>query len=492
MKKLIYIPNGLNSPELEILLSLSQTALDNNEDLTILTCSGFGKYSCPKNLYSSSIVCALCKSQTNKGLKNLKGNFKVEFTPKIKVRNFYKNFERVKLINFMYKKSDLGLGVFASYTNQLRDRDLNGYFSNNLVNNLLNTSIHLYNFFEKYLNLKRFDEIIVFNGRMSNVRPIFSAAKFLKNKVKFKLIEFKGYKNRIYNFNHHLPGEINSLYKLVKPYLKKKLNKNELKTVKKHFSDRLNGKLSLDPKSYVNKQQKNLLPEKWVPELKNIVYFTSSTDEYESFGKENLIKLFKDQTEAISYIAKYLSKFRNINFWIRLHPNMKNINWKYVKKQRNLHNKYFNVRVISPESKVSSYAILKNCDLVIGTSDTSTILEAAYWGKPSIVIGKSLWEKIDISVRPKNLQSLKKLLVNKKPKIFSKMIAQNYIYFWTFGGFKNKYFSGNIASKFYFKKKNIKFNFFENIVYKIYKLYEKLVLNFLINFCMRKFKNNGT
>ena len=49
---LIYIPTGLNSPELEVLLAKAQIEIKKNST-TILICSGGTGYACSKNIYSS-------------------------------------------------------------------------------------------------------------------------------------------------------------------------------------------------------------------------------------------------------------------------------------------------------------------------------------------------------------------------------------------------------------------------------------------------------
>ena len=60
---LVYIPNGLNSPELEILLSVAQNEINIKNKVYIVVCSGNDNYACSKNLYSSKLTCFLCKKK---------------------------------------------------------------------------------------------------------------------------------------------------------------------------------------------------------------------------------------------------------------------------------------------------------------------------------------------------------------------------------------------------------------------------------------------
>ena len=62
MKKnyLVFIPTGLNSPELELLIAHTQEMIDKKHKVTILSCKGGKNYKCSKNLYSIPSLCNLC------------------------------------------------------------------------------------------------------------------------------------------------------------------------------------------------------------------------------------------------------------------------------------------------------------------------------------------------------------------------------------------------------------------------------------------------
>ena len=78
MKKLVYIPSGLPTPEFEILLSKCQEILDSHDNkLIILIYSKDVSAPCPFNLYSLKSIYNASQSKLNKGLKKLKGNFKL-------------------------------------------------------------------------------------------------------------------------------------------------------------------------------------------------------------------------------------------------------------------------------------------------------------------------------------------------------------------------------------------------------------------------------
>jgi len=87
MKKpntLVYIPSGLQSPELEILLSKSQEIINSNKsNLHIISCLGTKNYACSFNIYSQKLICAACKNRLKNGLKHLRGKYILSETPEI-------------------------------------------------------------------------------------------------------------------------------------------------------------------------------------------------------------------------------------------------------------------------------------------------------------------------------------------------------------------------------------------------------------------------
>jgi len=81
MSTLIYIPAGLQTPELEILIAKVQNSIDAGENTIVATCAGGKGYACSFNIYSSRGICSGCKSRTREGLALLKGKWIHVTTP---------------------------------------------------------------------------------------------------------------------------------------------------------------------------------------------------------------------------------------------------------------------------------------------------------------------------------------------------------------------------------------------------------------------------
>ena len=242
-----------------------------------------------------------------------------------------------------------------------------------------------------------------------------------------------------------------------------------------------------DKKSYVNNQIKNLMPAKWDFKKKNIVFFTSADDEYVVLGDQYKSLAYKDQTDAITKIAKCfkgLSK-KNYNLWIRMHPNMENVKWSYCLNILKLDNLYPNVHVLSASSKVSSYELISHCDKFL-TYNSSSALEAVYMNKPSILLSKTYFDKLNCFYIPRSHKNVLKLIFNSiKPK--TKEI-KNFVNFLVETGEKQKFFSGNFFTDYKFNNVLIKFSFFYLLIYNFGKFLTYYFYN-IKNYQLRNLKN---
>ena len=384
MNVLIYIPTGLNSPELEILIAKAQKEINKKNKVDILTCNGGKNHYCAKNLFASRSICYVCKKNREKGISKLRGKFNIINIPKFKKKNKFNlpEFNFKNLLSYKYKYCDNGISAYSSYVASSRDRDLNGFISSKIVKNLVSTSNNLTIFFEKFLKHKNYKKIFMFNGRMNTYRPLLRVATKLNLDV--NNLEFNGNRNQIFNFKNKLPMEQKILKKLMLENWKQ--NKHRVKLVDKFINKWINQQKEFHQNKFNVNQVSNLLPEKWDKSKRNIIYFVSSDDEQLTGGPEYFYKTFRNQFESIieTYkIINKLDKFKTINFWVRMHPRLTGLNWPYLKSIMSLKNKIKDMNVILPKSKISSYAMLKNASLVI-TPVSSLSVDAVYFKKPVI------------------------------------------------------------------------------------------------------------
>ena len=495
MKKLVYIPSGLPTPEFEILLSKCQEILDTKKhNLVIVTYSKDAKAPCPFNLYSQKSIYSASQSKLDKGLAQLKGNFKLISVPDINWRkNKLTEFEKKNITNkkkikdLNYKKIDIGLSSWATYLDGTRDLNLDGYFSKSLMLRIFKSSKSLVNNFEKILKNEKINEIFMYNGRRHNTRPLLRLAN--KKRIKLQNLEHVTFLNNtkgVRQFKNFMPNDLIFLKKEIMRHWNK--NRGNDEDVKKYFLYRKNNLLKNNQASHVFNQSKTLLPDNWNENKINIVYFISSQDEYAANGGEWFNSVYKDQNYSLVKISKDFLK-KNVenkyHLWIRIHPYLKGVKWKFNTDMFKF-SEFKNIDVIKPESPISTYRLMEKCDKVLGYHSITTV-EANFWRKPSMLLGRQYFENMNCCHRANNHQDVIDFIFSNKHKLKPKINSLKIASFWIHGGINQKYFGGNMLKGYKFNNKQFKLNFFYRFQFYYGKLLEKFFYN-KINYYLRNFK----
>ena len=355
MKKnvLIYIPTGLNTPELEILISKAQDEIKKKNNVIILLCSGGKRYACSKNIFSLKSICIACKDIRKKAINKLNGKYKIIYTPNIqnitKIESKYFTF--LNTFNYKFKGIDNGLASYSSYVDLTRDRDLDGYISKKIIKRLVNTSNNLSIFFDKLIKKEKIKEIYLFNGRNNNYRPLLRIANILK--IKIHVLEFNGDRNQVFDFENQLPFEIKYIAKRILNFWNTtKIKKIYL--VDKHQKIWIKNQTLVHKSKFKVNQTPKLLPNDWDNKKRNIVFFCNSDDESITGGKDYFFKISKDQHKIIKIIYNIIKKgdnFKTLNFWVRMHPRMTGLKWPFLIKILNLTKEIKDLNLIKADSQ---------------------------------------------------------------------------------------------------------------------------------------------
>jgi len=493
-KNLVYIPTGLNSPENEVLAATIQSLIDKKKDVTVLTCSGGKNYSCSKNIFSFKQICNLCKYKTLQNLKKIKGNFELIETPKnIKDYKFNKKFTIENIKKYYYKNLDNGLASYSSYIANSRDKDLFGFFSNKIIKHNLNTTNTLTDFFFLLLKKNKFLNIYSFNSRMNLYRPLLRICE--KYKLNYNNLEtvFDDPKLRILNLGTAIVNDFDKMPKLINTHWKKKTKLNRIKIIDQYYANTRNFTKALEnPSSFVGKQIIDSIPSSWDQKKYNIVFYVSSEDEYEVIEKRNYKPIFKNQLECVLMICNIIKNYNNFHLWIRMHPNLANVNWDYSKNFNKKTFNFNNVDIIDPASKISTYTLMERAALIIGLR-SRTLVEANFLKKPTLVIGKNYWTSLGPFIQVTSKTNLKSLILSKKINSLDNISAQKYAYFWASYGEYNKYISGkfhwskdksNVEINFSFKGSRVKLTVLQQLIFLFFKSLDKFLL--YLNFKLSK------
>ncbi|WP_205618993.1 hypothetical protein [Rubritalea marina] len=239
--------------------------------------------------------------------------------------------------------------------------------------------------------------VLTFNGRFASSRGVLRASR--EKRIHCWLHERGADKAKYHIFKNYLPHDQKAFRASVRRWSMFRSRFTLASAAKSFYGAK---RLGADKGwvSFVKDQNFNELPKGWDEERHNVVIFNSSEDEFVAIGKEWANPIYSSQCEAIDRLLSDIDD-ENIHFWLRMHPNLKDVCDQELLKWNQLDEKYDNLTVISPESKVSSYALLDAASKVL-TFGSTMGAEASYWGKPSVIAGTSFYKGLNAAHAPRS------------------------------------------------------------------------------------------
>lgn len=403
-------------------------------EVTVLFCDGCVNR-CNDNVFGLRLLCSECKKRTLAVLDSIP-NIKI-----LKASNFFDSDLKYKKYNYnslgelnkiQYNGFEIGYGVSSYYISLTRN--LNPDITPKLKKLLdvwLENSMKYADIANKVIT-KEFDMVYVPNGRMFDAKP-FQEAAFAKG-IPVILGEcatnMQGQYVRM-NFNnvrvHSVEGNSRNINTF---WNSSNIPIDERRKIAASFFEKRSNAIKTNDKVYVKNQEKGLLPANWNEHKTNIAIFNSSEDEFAAIGGDYEIgNLFDSQLSGIKYVLEN-TKDPSIHFYLRIHPNLMNIKYKYHTDLYNLPEQYNNVTVIPGNSPVSSYTLMSSCDRVITFGSTMGI-EAAYAGKPAMVLHTCFYSYLGVNFVPKTLNEVVDFIygkINFEP-IRENVLKYSYYYF---------------------------------------------------------------
>ena len=431
MRKFYYSSCSLAAPHVGIILDDVVSSRKEGDEVYFAYCH-CALYSCFMNLSGHESTCRFCHYMYRQYQK--KYGEGVTFMP-IRQTEFEKQDRHLELKNsadikaVKYRQVEVGSSVLSMYYDISRDLDMANWdgfigWALPLIENLCDFVDYVYQLFER---LKP-DQVLIYNGRLFENRLFYDIAKSMG--IEFVSLEGVGGHIEPYKkirFVGEWPLNIELYGRMVEDLWKQSPQSLEEKTrqASTFYEKRRNGILVFDTRVYTKDQQKDLLPEGFDPSVTNIAIYNSSQDEIAALGDEwQKGNLFPSQYEAIEFMLQHANP--DIHFYLRIHPNLKGVTHKAHMELYDL-GKYPNITIIPPESKVSSYALMDACDKVV-TFGSSTGVEASYWGKPSILVGRSFYEMTGACYHMKSRDELVSAINNDLPAK-DQLGALKYAYF---------------------------------------------------------------
>ena len=434
MKKrriLVAAPFAIFTPHLETDLEIIQNHLDVGDEVTVLFCNA-SMITCEANIDHKFSTCMKCVGRMKAGLDKLSGRVTVRSILNLSkldkneinsVNTEYVNIDELKSVyidNF-----DVGWAVTSTLISIVRDPEPNLRVDRNkwIIKNYIQNSIAIYRSVRNYLRDMNYDEVYVFNGRAASLRAVFRAsrAECVKRFTHDRGRNFKHYEL----YENSIPHDIQKREATIRLPWDAADDATREEVGSKFFEER---SMSLKQSwvSFTEYQTKGALPDGWSNTKENIVIFTSSEDEFASIGDEWRNELYESQVLALGKIVPDIARHSDIQLYIRIHPNLKNVNNRHVKSI--LEMKSPNLVIIQPDSPVDSYSLLKDADKVLTFGSTMGI-EAVYWGRPSILAGMCFYKNLGGTYNPSSHDEVVKLLLDKTLRKKNKVSALMYGYY---------------------------------------------------------------
>ena len=386
---------------------------------------------CDTNPFYLPEACERCVSKRHQGYSVLKGKIQVQRffnlteADKIRISQTPKNFSSIaELQQLKVDNFDVGYAVASSVISNFRDPD--PVLDQRLIGRFITASLGVYFSIINYLKNNPTDIIYAFNGRNSTTKAVLRACNVMGVKC---LLHERGNSLNYYSlFENTSIHDLKNTQRLIREAWNNAdpVMRDEIAT--RWYLTRIGGKME-NWFSFLADQIMEL-PESFDSKKENIIICNTSEDELASLGDEWKNTLYKNQTEGIIRIVIDGEQLSDTHFYLRMHPNLVNVDNADLQKLRNLNSP--NLTIIPSASLISTYNLLNHCDKVI-TFGSTIGMEATFMGKPSILAGKSLYLGLGCAYEPYSHEELMQLLNQKlepKPKIAALMISY---FFGTFG-----------------------------------------------------------
>jgi hypothetical protein len=410
---------NMTAPHLETELEIIECLLSQNNSVYWLQCNIEMK-NCFYNPENNYFRCLNCKSKVKNSEKILKfhnnknlhvityNDFIKKSSYKTDLPSIFENHEELKQLK--YKGCDIGLACFSSLVTHTRDHLPNLTTHKDYIARGIETGAYIYDCALEMMTSIKPNLVILFNGRFLENRPLLRAAQ--SHKIDYATHE-KGGRLQTFLFRENtIPHSVEAVTEEIEK-LWQENDPNKIEIGNNFFIKKTKG-VEDAWFSFTKEQKEGLLPssigDNKLKNKKIITIFNSSLDEYE--GLEGFGPYFYDNDNvAIENIARDLVPFENLKLYLRVHPNLKNINNSQNTFIKEIIGNIPSIEVINAEDSIDSYALMRESDIIIVFGSTVGI-EAAVLNKKVILLGRAAYENLNCCYIPKNHADLIEMLSN--------------------------------------------------------------------------------
>jgi hypothetical protein len=427
-------------------LEIIQRHIKQEDTVTVLVCNA-DLLACDTNIEHDPGRCALCIQSRNMGLSLLEGKtwkeeaFVRYLLPKHReeIAKLQLDFLSMKdVLEYAIENFDIGTAVISSIIGQFLVATIDPNEHRDRIRRFMLAALSIYRATQTYLAQKKPDKVYIFNGRMSNVRAVLRACE--QQNIPFTIHESGHDENTFSLFDNNMPHSIKFITQCIEKAWNEAPETKKRNEIANSWFRRRAGGVAVNGYSFVQGQIQGTLPTGWDSTKRNIVIFTSSDYEFIAVGKEWDHHIYKDQIDGLRKIIGAIGHFKDtMHIFIRIHPNHTGLP-EELNALLALQSDY--VSVIPPKEKVSSYTLMQQAEKVITFGSTAGI-ESAFWGKPSILGGRALYQNLGSVYTPQTHEELMTLVMNQELSALPQEGALKYAHFYCTYGQPFQYYKAN-------------------------------------------------
>jgi hypothetical protein len=432
-KIVFYVPYALSPTIWGTSLEVIQRLLDEGNEVVFIGCDAELE-ACAYNRGKHPVICDRCTRQRKAGLRALDGD-KVSFHRLTRLSDGdrdelaglqLRHPDVHALKRYCFQGYDLGMAVASTLISALRDHqpDVSGTYAD-LVARLLQGSARIYLSLQNHLRELAPDAVYTFNGRLEGTRPVLRVAEQLA--IPYYVCETGAGPYRFDVFENMIPHDMDRIQDRILAHWARSDPEERVATAHAFYRNKRGGDVAR-VNCYSAGQQTNRLPEGFDPARRNIVFFNSSDDEFAAVDTGKTEGLFSNQLDAVQTLISLCEQLgQEVTLYLRMHPNLATASVNARQMWLDLASPV--LRVIPPDSPVDSYALLEHADLVV-TFASTLALDANYWDKPAILLGRSYYSRMGAVYTPENVEELRQLLADPELGPLPKQGALEYAYYW--------------------------------------------------------------
>jgi hypothetical protein len=425
-KTLFFSNQGLSPLLLGIELEVISNEVKTGNAVSVIRCNN-QLNTCFFNPCHNLLACSICHTRTSKFLSTI--GIKQDQIQDLQVLVTEFNLPKIDsmddIYSLEYQGINIGRGIVSSLISTWRDYSLtHKEYALAYVEQMAISCANVVESMRQKIQLEKPDQVFLFNGRFAELSCIVELCRALN--LDYYTYEVGASAQKYHVFKNALPhsiafkeNEMDKMWDAEEPTSRKQI-------AIEWFLNRQKG-TSTDVARFLKKQESGVLPEGFNPKKNNVAIFITSEDEMVAI-KEWKFDQYVYQNDALFKIFDRYKNSPDTQFYLRVHPHLRNIESRQVDEINSMH--YPNLRVIHAHEKIDSYALMKNCDKTI-TFGSTTGVEAAFLERPSILFGRSLYEKIDATYNALNYDELYALIDTMDLQAKPKENTYRYGFYWS-------------------------------------------------------------